>query len=188
MGTLSKSELRLRIVQSRARRSADERLKLGHELAQHEWNKLIPGKSVTCYASLPEEPDTGLIREQLAAAGVKVFLPIVKPEHKLGWGLDDQTLHKSNFGIFEPSEAMLPVELSALIIPSLAVGRDGSRLGKGAGYYDRFLAGTAPHHAGGPIRIALVFDDEVFDSVPHEEHDEQVDLIVTPTTVIYPND
>ena len=64
------------------------------------------------------------------------------------------------------------------------VGRDGSRLGRGAGYYDRALANVPAHSTGGPIRICLVFDDEVDESVPSEPHDALIDLIVTPSQVI----
>ena len=73
---------------------------------------------------------------------------------------------------------------SAILIPALRVGRDGSRLGRGAGYYDRALANVPTHSIGGPIRICLVFDDEIDESVPSEPHDALIDLIVTSGQVI----
>ena len=52
-----------------------------------------------------------------------------------------------------------------------------------AGNYDRALASVARHSAGGPLIVAVVFDDEVLDRVPAEPHDWHVDAVVTPTQV-----
>ena len=64
------------------------------------------------------------------------------------------------------------------------VGLDGTRLGRGAGYYDRALAAVPGAIKGGPLRIAVAFDDEVDDSVPHDAWDQPVDVIVTPTRIL----
>jgi 5-formyltetrahydrofolate cyclo-ligase len=97
-------------------------------------------------------------------------------------------LFKNNFGIYEPIPAAIDIAgASAILIPALRVGRDGSRLGRGAGYYDRALANVPTHATGGPIRICLVFDDEVDESVPSEAHDALIDLIVTPSDVVQVN-
>jgi 5-formyltetrahydrofolate cyclo-ligase len=49
------------------------------------------------------------------------------------------------------------------------------------------LANVPTHATGGPIRICLVFDDEVDESVPSEAHDALIDLIVTPSDVVQVN-
>ena len=101
------------------------------------------------------------------------------------WGFDGAELVGNSYGIQEPVPAEIDIsQASAIIIPALRVGGDGSRLGRGAGYYDRALANVAAHKSGGPIRICLVFDDEVDDSVPSESHDELIDVIVTPSYVL----
>jgi len=55
----------------------------------------------------------------------------------------------------------------------------GNRLGKGRGFYDRWL-----EVAGGLKVYAVVFDSEILNLVPHENHDKKVNGIVTPTRVI----
>lgn len=71
-----------------------------------------------------------------------------------------------------------------MIIPALRAGRDGTRLGRGAGYYDRILEKTKSSKTGGPLRLVLVFDDELENSVPHESHDQKMDGIITPTKLL----
>ena len=61
-----------------------------------------------------------------------------------------------------------------VIVPALAVDHAGYRLGRGAGYYDRALAGVRA-----PL-CALVFSHELLPEVPHEPHDVPVQLAVTP--------
>jgi 5-formyltetrahydrofolate cyclo-ligase len=134
------------------------------------------------------EPPTDHLRTKLRDLGKDVALPIMKPENSLAWGFDGTDLVKNSYGIFEPTPAEIEIaKASAILIPALRVGRDGSRLGRGAGYYDRALANVPAHATGGPIRICLVFDDEVDESVPSEPHDALVDLIVTPSRIIQIN-
>lgn len=57
----------------------------------------------------------------------------------------------------------------------MAVDKQGMRLGKGAGYYDRALAGLEV-----PV-VAVVYDDEFLDAVPHDTHDVPVHGVITPT-------
>ena len=61
-------------------------------------------------------------------------------------------------------------------VKTLAVGRDGGRLGRGAGCYDRALARVDPST---PL-VAVVHDDELLDTVPTEAHDRRVTDVVTP--------
>jgi 5-formyltetrahydrofolate cyclo-ligase len=92
----------------------------------------------------------------------------------------------NNFGIYEPEpEDVDLANFSAMIIPGLRMGRNGTRLGRGAGYYDRVLNSLPRMSAGGPIRVGIVFDDELDDSVPHEAHDSALDVVVTPSSVLW---
>ena len=57
------------------------------------------------------------------------------------------------------------------------MGRNGARLGRGRGYYDRALR----HAAAGAVLVAVVFDDELLDDVPVEPHDRPMTAVVTPS-------
>ena len=61
-----------------------------------------------------------------------------------------------------------------MLVPGLAFSMDGKRLGKGGGYYDKFLD-REPNHE----KIALAYEFQVLDKIPAEEHDQAVNFIVT---------
>ena len=87
----------------------------------------------------------------------------------------------------EPSGDFLPQEQLAeadiIVVPALAADTSGTRLGQGAGWYDRTLMDARP---GVPV-VALVFDDEFHDAsvraIPREAHDVPVTIVVTPSAV-----
>lgn len=67
----------------------------------------------------------------------------------------------------------------ALIIPALAYDKQGQRLGRGGGYYDRYLE----KYQG--IKIGVCFDDLLLSkNLPHEKHDQKVSLIVTEVRIL----
>jgi 5-formyltetrahydrofolate cyclo-ligase len=68
-------------------------------------------------------------------------------------------------------------QADALLVPALAVARDGTRLGRGGGSYDRALR-RAP--ADIPV-AALLFEGELVDELPSEDWDMPVTAVVSPT-------
>ena len=72
-------------------------------------------------------------------------------------------------------------DLDVIVVPGLGFDRLGNRIGRGAGFYDRFLGGLG---RGRPVRVALAFDEQIVESVPVEGHDAPLDVIVTPTAVV----
>ena len=96
----------------------------------------------------------------------------------------DTDLVAGPLGIREPVGPALGADelagLDLMLVPGLAVDRSGRRLGQGGGYYDRVLASVPAHADGGPMLVAVLFDDEVLDEVPYEAHDCRVDAVVTP--------
>ena len=188
MASRSKDTVREQSIAARSVRTSADISSAGILMANHDWAALCPGQLVTCFVSMATEPPTDELRKKLHELGKDVALPIMKPGYSLAWGFDGDELIKNSYGIFEPKPAGIDIsKASAILIPALRVGRDGSRLGRGAGYYDRALADIPNYETGGPIRICLVFDDEVDDSVPSESHDALIDVIVTPSRVIRVN-
>lgn len=188
MVSRSKDTVREQSISARSARSSAEISAAGLSIANHDWAKLCPGKLVTCFVSMATELPTTPLRNKLHELGKDVALPIMKPGRSLAWGYDGTELVKNGYGIFEPAPAEIDLSTaSAILIPALRVGRDGYRLGRGAGYYDRALANVPINSHGGPLRICLVFDDEVDDSVPSEPHDALIDLIVTPSQILHVN-
>ncbi|HEY8899777.1 MAG TPA: 5-formyltetrahydrofolate cyclo-ligase [Chthoniobacterales bacterium] len=83
------------------------------------------------------------------------------------------------FGAREPiadaATLAKPGEADVVLVPGLAFDRDGGRLGRGGGFYDRFLADPAVRAR----RVAVAFADQIVERVPTEAHDVHVDAIVT---------
>lgn len=180
-----KDGARAESLASRAKHDASHLQQAELGILSHNWAKLCPGQYVTCYVSMSGEPPTEKLREHLKSLGKTVLLPIMKPGRALAWGIDDGELVVNNYGVAEPHESRLtPADASLMIIPALRAGRDGTRLGRGAGYYDRALAATPLASQGGPTRLVLVFEDELVDSVPHEAHDEKMEYVITPNELL----
>lgn len=146
---------------------------------------LIPDESadIACYVSMPTEPGTDVLRTALRLAGHRVWVPRVEDQRLVWVRIDEHTVWAdSALGISEPTGpgvALPPGTTAVIFMPALAVDRDGNRLGQGGGFYDRALLDLPTHDDGGPLRVAIVFADEVLDTVPSEPHDLRVDAIVT---------
>lgn len=134
---------------------------------------------IACYVSRPEEPDSSLVRQALHAHGAQVVVPRIEGT-ELQWCFDDPQADwaTNSLGIQEPQGSSAHLQPEIFIVPALAIDHEGHRVGQGGGFYDRALA-----EAGNPLVIALVFEDEVLTSVPHEPHDKPVDIAVTQARV-----
>jgi 5-formyltetrahydrofolate cyclo-ligase len=185
--TSEKSNLREALLTRRRERTPSERESAAAAIALHAaaLPVLARARRVAAYLSLPSEPGTGPLLEWLVGRGVSVLVPVSRPDRSLEWvehGPD--VVSAGPLGVPEPTGPPLgPDALSTCglaLVPALAVDHAGNRLGRGAGYYDRALAGF------GGVVCALVHDDELLPHVPHEGHDRPVDLVLTPAGVFRP--
>ncbi|MCD8381998.1 MAG: 5-formyltetrahydrofolate cyclo-ligase [Clostridiales bacterium] len=124
------------------------------------------------------EPDTQQLFAPLTAAGKTVLLPRCLPEGEMelrAWqGRERAVRHP--YGMWEPSEAC-PLfgadSVDLVLVPALCYDRAGFRLGRGGGFYDRFLARCTGFSVG------LCRQEFLQDRVPRENHDLCVDLVLT---------
>ena len=86
------------------------------------------------------------------------------------------------YGIREPisNEAFPPEQIDLIVVPAMAFGADGARLGRGGGFYDRFLSQPDLRAA----TCGLAFHEQVLDAVPTGEHDCPVMVVVTDKEVL----
>jgi len=84
-------------------------------------------------------------------------------------------------GLREPVEGMpVPVsDIDLVIVPGLGFDEQGNRLGRGRGFYDRFLS----HRDFRGTACALAFEEQVVPAVPTGEGDMGVDMLVTDVRV-----
>lgn len=182
----TKTALRAEIRGRRAARTAAERAAVERALADVVLAQpsVSSARRVACYASGAGEPGTGTLRARLRAAGTEVLLPVVDGD-ALDWAPDDGVLQAGPYGLPEPTAARLGRHALAtcdvLVLPALAADRAGTRLGQGAGFYDRSLAAVPPGRRG--LLVALLHDDELLPAgaITREPHDVPVDAVATPS-------
>lgn len=148
----------------------------------HEHALAIPelarARRVGCYVSVGSEVETTLLLRALLAGGTFVAVPAIAGETLRFARLDHPwALIPGAHQIPEPRQPWSEVSgesLDVVFVPGIQFGRDGSRLGSGRGYFDRFLA----EHPT-PLRVGLAFEAQLVDAVPTEPHDQGMDVIVT---------
>ncbi len=148
--------------------------------------ELRPAQSVMGFLPMPDELDTLPILADLLSAGKRVYVPrtFVRQRRMIPIRLGDLgKLRQGEFGILEPeSEETCAVdELDFVIVPGRAFDRKGNRLGRGAGFYDGFMA-QAGFRA---IRCGVAFACQALDEFPHTENDLPVNVLVTEDEVLY---
>jgi len=181
---------RLRALDADARRDASARVcahLAAREVVLRDAAARVGGGEPVAmlYLPLPGEVDVEPLARQWLAAGWTVCFP------RVGWGSGameaaaiaaagglDSELEVSEHGVRMPGAACRGVEIGrvgVVLTPGLAFDTHGGRLGRGGGFYDRFLSGLAP----GARVIGVAFSAQVVERVPIEAHDRIMDAVVT---------
>ncbi|MGN6090339.1 MAG: 5-formyltetrahydrofolate cyclo-ligase [Actinomycetales bacterium] len=184
----TKAELRRDILERRRRRAPQDLEEAGRGLAAVVQRLLsdLPGVGpIAAYLELPGEVPTLPLLVEIASRGRQVLLPGVLEDRTLSWVLwDGMPSADRRHGAPAPRGIELGVsalvQAEVVLVPAVAVDRRGNRVGRGGGSYDR----TIGDRANGAPAVAVVWEDEVLDEVPVEQHDCRVDLIATPTGLI----
>jgi 5-formyltetrahydrofolate cyclo-ligase len=140
---------------------------------------------VAGYVPLMTEPGGPELPEVLRAAlspDGRLLLPVLRADNDLDWAVYDGRLSHARLGLAQPVGPRLGpagvARASLVVVPALAVDRDGVRLGRGGGSYDRALA-RVPGRT--PV-VALLHDGELRDvPLPAGPHDRRVSAVITPS-------
>lgn len=137
------------------------------------------------FLSLPTEVDTTSLVLQAWRDRKRVLAPKVSWEQRrmLPIQIDSLSddLSESPLGIREPADGV-PIPLANIdlvIVPGMGFDLKGNRIGRGRGFYDRFLA----HRDWAGVACGLALEDQVVEEVPVSEHDRKVQMLVTDVTV-----
>lgn len=170
MADRSKREMRKQLLSLRPGSSEGLSQRL-IELAQN-----LGSLKIASYVPLPNEPDLTDFNAWVAKDR-ELFLPRIEGDDLV---FAQGELVSGDFGILQPTGSSVALgELELVVVPALAADALGNRLGKGKGFYDRTLANLKAK------TIAVVFDQELLDQLPVEEHDQRVDYVVTPNRTLF---
>ncbi len=138
--------------------------------------------TILLYSALPDEVPTQQLLDELLRKGKVVLLPRVTSatDMELRRYTGRNSLSRGAYGIMEPTGELFTDydSIDAAIIPGRAFDREGHRLGRGKGYYDRFLSRVPNIY-----KIGLCYAWQVFDRIPADEHDIPMDVVVVVETL-----
>ncbi len=142
----------------------------------------VKARSVMLFAPLPDEPNVRALFPAALDAGKLVALPrfnALLGDYEAAVIRDlDKDCVEGKFGVLEPSAMCETVDLKRLdliLVPGVAFGWQGHRLGRGKGFYDRLLAEVSGQTCG------VGFDQQVVSTLPVEPHDVRLNCILTPS-------
>jgi 5-formyltetrahydrofolate cyclo-ligase len=182
-----KRALRAQIRERRRNRTSTQRDTAASAITQHlvDLASDLKVRSLSAYLSLPDEPGTRDFLSWACGEDIRVLLPVSREDGLLDWAPYDGEGEDVDFlGLPAPTSELLgPIainDVDLIIIPAAAVDRSGMRMGWGRGYFDKTLGSME----GGPPVYAVIFDDELVDTVPRERHDQPVNGVVTPSGIV----
>lgn len=141
-------------------------------------------KTILFYASFDGEVETFDMMRRAQKLGKKIGLPgILKNEQRIVAAAvesSESDLVTGPYGIKQPkldqARALANDRLDMVIVPGVAFDKDNNRLGRGGGYYDRFLA-SLPSDT---LTVGLAFDFQIVDTLSfREKHDVPVSCVLT---------
>ena len=173
----AKARLRTQVLSNRsAELASDTAGQIGSQLLK--LCSQLGAKSVGIYLSFGSEPVTDAFVVAAKAAGISLAAPRTGPDSSMEFARLEGPTKSSELGFLQPiGEIVEPDELDLIIAPALSVDSHGNRLGRGGGFFDRYL-----EQFDGPV-AAVVYEHELVSTLPSEAHDKPVHYAVTPSKI-----
>ncbi len=178
---MEKHEIRRKIKALRTMLSEAEKIAAADQVFSRleQTAAFLMADRILMYHSLPDELSTHAF---LRKWGNKkhFFLPRVNGVNLDILPYNESRLELGSFHIEEPTgeDFADPEEIELIVVPAVAYDNTGNRLGRGKGFYDRLLSTTKA------TKIGVGYDFQLVESIPAEEHDIPVDIVITQTSMI----
>ena len=174
--------------------SADERRKREEILHNNLFSmpEFLSAESVMLFANLPDEIDTFSLIDKCFAMGKKVYLPVINGddmtaceftgEYRVGrYDIKEPvtpnyyslTVIKSSLTVINTSSLLTPNSMDFILVPGVAFSPNGYRLGRGKGYYDKFLSKYS-----NLFTVGVCFREQFFLDIPTEPHDVPMNKVL----------
>ncbi|MFY9304275.1 MAG: 5-formyltetrahydrofolate cyclo-ligase [Rhodoluna sp.] len=168
-----KARLRTTVLKNRSSSFASETAERYGKLLM-ELCSQVGARTVGVYLSFGSEPATDLFILKAKTSGLLLAAPRTGPESSMEFGLLEGPTASSALGFLQPvGDVVEHNELDLIIAPALSVDKFGTRLGRGGGFFDRYLEDFQ-----GPV-VAVVYHGEFVNELPFEAHDRPVSFAVT---------
>lgn len=177
---VNKSQLRVQFKKHIHNLSAQDRAEQSQAIASQLVSFFADKQGIwTLFSPLKDEPN--LVHLLQESSHIQWVFPVVISKSNMVFKKlkDVNQWVTSAWGIDEPSDSSEQVacqNIDGVIVPGLAFDRRGYRLGRGGGYYDRFLENFKG------LKLGVTFSETLsMEALPSEPHDQQLDIIVSPS-------
>ncbi len=174
----SSAEIRAKVqtIRKKSPRTPEQSSAVSSRLTR-ELKNLLPLR-VALYQPLSDEIVLTDLEASLVSFGASLIYPRILSQTSLGMVESPEEWEVGKHGIREPHSRHKTVEkvdgIDLIVVPGVAFGASGERIGRGGGYYDRFLAENPR-----PLRVALAFDFQFFPRLPQSDWDQPMDWVLT---------
>lgn len=137
--------------------------------------------TIFIYNAMPDEVSTAAFIDRWKHEK-NFYLPVVSGDHLVFRKLEENTKFKQSvIGVFEPvGEDFTDFrKVDMVIVPGVAFDRRCNRLGRGKGYYDKFLSKIKA------LKVGVCFDFQLLDQIPADERDVKMDMLVSENDLIW---
>ena len=134
-------------------------------------------RCIALFAAMGDEVPTQYALRGWLAMGKHLVVPRVEGDVMCFYDYSPERMQVGAFGIEEPmGDVECPAEaIDLIIVPARAFTRRGERLGRGGGFYDKYMS-LSDFRA---VKYGVAFACQVFDSLPVDPHDIPVDGVFT---------
>lgn len=183
---VKKSDIRRKTIQERLKMSEEEILEKSRMITKmvlglQEYHR---ADTIFCYVDFRKEVQTRKIIEESWKRRKCVAVPRVEGTAMRFYQVKEWSDLKVGYmGILEPVETCEEIspenEKCLMIMPGVAFDEKRNRIGYGGGYYDKYLSQTNEIY-----KVAVAFEQQVYQELPCEVHDFKPDIIVTEKRIL----
>ena len=144
-------------------------------------------KRIALYRAFKGEVPVDGLAKAFMDRGIKCCFPKIENGSMLFYdcdNLDGDQFDMSSLGIEEPAsgDAVVPASVDVVVLPAVAYNEEGTRLGMGGGYYDRFIGSLG---ADRPYLLGVCYGFQICSDLPVTDHDVTVDFLAVIPEEIY---
>lgn len=178
---LAKNKMRELLVQKRRVMPTSERQMYSQQILDQleQMTCFREAKTILLYYPIQNEVDVLPLVKKYKHEKTLLF-PV---SHRRGMTVHpyagNEHMHRGKFGIPEPTTPAYDGEIDLVIVPAVAFDAKGRRLGRGGGYYDRFIKKLT--HT---VLVGVGYDFQLVDEVPAARHDQRVHRVILPSKTI----